>query len=574
MQMTSIDPLEQIRKTLDRLFPQGQADTTCQALKGLMDKYSGDETILRKRRKYRDQLVLNEKDAFLITYADTIQKEGEKPLRTLGRFLNDHVKDAVTGIHLLPFFPSTSDGGYAIVDYKAVDPGLGTWDDIEALSSQYRLMVDFVINHVSSKCEWFTRFLGGDPGYQDYFIWADEDVEMPEVFRPRAAPLFTRFETPAGEKYVWTTFSEDQVDLNLKNPEVLLKVFDAFLFYLTKGVEVIRLDAIGYVWKEPHTSCVNLPQTHEIVRLFRYVLDYTAPYAAILTEANFPDSENIAYFGKGHQASMVYNFSLPPLVIDAFARKDISYIMEETNNLGQEFLFFDFLASHDGVGLLGAKETLDKMDFENLIRLTKTHNGLISYKATNHGPEPYELNINYFDAICDPNLPVDPLTVKKFIASQAVMLFLKGIPGIYIHSFLGSRNYLKGVEASGINRMINRERLDEESVYATLSQADSLRSQVLDGYLRLLKKRKEIPAFHPSGEKEVIDFIDKRLLVIERRFEDETITVIINVSEDVIWAETCKGRLVLGSNKLFDGKVAPYGVYLLWPSTSVSSLAS
>lgn len=572
MQMTSIDSLEdsleQIRKILDYLFPQGQADRTCQALKDLMDKYSRDETILRKRRKYRDQLVLNEKDAFLITYADTIQKEGEKPLRTLGRFLNDHVKDAVTGIHLLPFFPSTSDGGYAIVDYKAVDPGLGTWDDIEALSSQYRLMVDFVINHVSSKCEWFTRFLGGDPGYQDYFIWADEDVEMPEVFRPRAAPLFTRFETPAGEKYVWTTFSEDQVDLNLKNPEVLLKVFDAFLFYLTKGVEVIRLDAIGYVWKEPHTSCVNLPQTHEIVRLFRHVLDYTAPYAAILTEANFPDRENIAYFGKGHQASMVYNFSLPPLVIDAFARKDISYIMEETNNLGQDFLFFDFLASHDGVGLLGAKETLDKMDFENLIRLTKTHNGLISYKATNHGPEPYELNINYFDAICDPNLPVDPLTVKKFIASQAVMLFLKGIPGIYIHSLLGSRNYLKGVEASGINRMINREKLDEGSVYAALSQADSLRSQVLDGYLRLLKKRKEIPAFHPSGEKEVIDFIDKRLLVIERRFGDETITVIINVSEDVIWAETCKGRLVLGSNKSFDGKVAPYGVYLLWPSTS------
>jgi sucrose phosphorylase len=239
--------------------------------------------------------------------------------------------------------------------------------------------------------------------------------------------------------------------------------------------------------------------------------------------------------------------------------------MEETNNLGQDFLFFDFLASHDGVGLLGAKETLDKMDFENLIRLTKTHNGLISYKATNHGPEPYELNINYFDAICDPNLPMDPLTVKKFIASQAVMLFLKGIPGIYIHSFLGSRNYLKGVETSGINRMINREKLDEGSVYAALSQADSLSSQVLDGYLRLLKKRKEIPAFHPSGEKEVIDFIDKRLLVIERRFGDETITVIINVSEDVIWAETCKGSLVLGSNKSFDGKVAPYGVYLLWP---------
>lgn len=561
--MPSVDSLRHINEILRFLYSKEDADRTFQALRDVMDEYAKDETILRKRKKYGDQVVLNEKDAFLSTYADTIYNEGERPLRTLHRFLDKYVKDAVTGVHLLPFFPSSSDGGYAVIDYKEVDPKLGTWEDIKELSSGYRLMVDFVMNHVSSKCEWFRRFLEGDNRYQDYFIWNDKDIEMPEVFRPRASPLFTRFDSATGEKFVWTTFSEDQIDLNFKNPEVLLKTVDVFLFYLTKGIEVIRLDAIGYVWKEPHTSCVNLPQTHEIVRLLRRILDYTAPYVAILTEANFPDKENIAYFGKGHEANMVYNFSLPPLVVDAFARKDTSYIMEETNKIRQDLLFFDFLASHDGVGLLSAKENLCAEDFENLLRITKAHNGLISYKATRDGQEPYELNISYLDAICDPNLPVDSFTVKRFIASQAVMLFLKGIPGIYIHSLLGSRNYPEGVKESGIKRMINRERLYEEGVDAALSDVHSLPYQVLDGFLYLLKERKKIPAFHPSSEKEVIDFIDKRLLVIERRFQDETVWVIINVSEDSLMVPDYKRKFDITSNRSFDGEVEPYGVYLL-----------
>lgn len=561
--MSSTDTLKHIKEILRFFYPREDADKTFQVLKDLMDRYSRNKTILEKRKKYGDQVVLNEKDAFLITYADTIYNERERPLRTLHHFLNRYVKEAVTGIHLLPFFPSSSDGGYAVIDYRRVDPRLGTWEDIERLSAEYRLMVDFVMNHVSSKCEWFRRFLEGDKRYQGYFIWNEKHFEMPEVFRPRDLPLFTKFDSTTGDKYVWTTFSEDQIDLNFKNPEVLIEAIDIFLYYLSRGIEVIRLDAIGYVWKEPHTSCVNLPQTHEMVRLLRRVLDYTAPYAAILTEANFPDRENIAYFGKGHEANMVYNFSLPPLVVDAFARKDVSYIMKETNKIRQDLLFFDFLASHDGIGLLSAKEDLSKKDFDNLLRLTKAHNGLVSYKRTRDGKEPYELNISYLDAICDPSLPVNSLTVKRFMASQAIMLFLKGIPGIYIHSLLGSRNYLEGVKDSGINRMINRERLREENVDADLSDSHSLRYQVLDRFLYLLEERKKIPAFHPSSEKEVIDFIDKRLLVIERRFEDETIRVIINVSEDMLTVGEYRGRLELTSNRPFDGKAGPYGVYLL-----------
>jgi len=561
--MASKKPLERIQNILASLYSSEVAEDLFVSLKGLMDFYGTNEIITDKRARYDDQLILNEKDAFLITYGNTIWNEKEKPLKTLRRFLRGHVTEGISGIHLLPFFPSSSDGGYAVMDYKAVDPRLGSWEDIIRLSSRYRLMVDFVMNHVSSKSAWFEGFLRGDERFRDYFIASDEDRDMSEVFRPRDLPLFTRFDTTLGPKYVWTTFSPDEIDLNYKNPQVLLEAVDTLLFYLTKGAEIVRLDAIGYVWKEPHTSCVNLPQTHQIVRLLRGVLDYAAPYAAILTEANFPDKDNLSYLGKGHQADMVYNFSLPPLVIDAFARGDMTSIMEETNNTPQDLLFFDFLASHDGIGLLSAKANLKEADFLNLIQLTKDHEGLISYKATEKGRAPYELNISYFDAICDPRGPGGPAAAKKFMASQAVMLFLKGIPGIYIHSLLGSRNDHRAVEETGINRMINRGRIREEALEKVLSDPDSIRSRVLNEFLYLLRERKEIPAFHPESEREVIDFVDRRVLIIERRLQEETIYALINVTDETVSLAEYKGKFDLLSKGPFKGRIGPYGIYLL-----------
>jgi sucrose phosphorylase len=560
--MSSVKILRHIKNILTVIYSREMANEVFRDLKNLTDVYGRSDIIKKKRKKYNDRVLLNEKDAVLITYPDTIYQEGKKPLVTLLRFLKNHVKDAVTGVHLLPFFPSSSDGGYAVINYKEVDPRFGTWEDIREIASAYRLMVDLVMNHVSSKSRWFQGFLRGDKRYRDYFIWSDSEIEMPKVFRPRETPLFSKFETVVGEKYVWTTFSADQIDLNFKNPEVLLKIIDILLFYLSQGVEIIRLDAIGYVWKEPHTSCVNLSKTHQIVKLLRRILEYVAPYALILTEANFPYKDNILYFGEGHEANMVYNFSLPPLVVDAFAREDVSYIREETQRHRHDLLFFDFLASHDGIGLSSGKEILKKENFENLLRITKAHGGLISYEVKDGIKVPYELNISYFDAISNPNQADDQLAVKRFIASQAIMLALKGVPGIYIHSLLGSRNYYRGVKDSGINRMINRERLSQDVIDSIVSDADSLRNQVLDSFLQLLNDRKQLPSFHPSGTREVLES-DKKLLTIIRRYKGESVWVVINVSDDRFTLPEYERKLDLITKKPFDGKVEPYGIYFL-----------
>ena len=554
--------LKSIRQILTIIYSREVAQSLMGRLKNSMDVYARSEIIRAKSRKYGNRPVISEKDSILITYADTIYREDEKPLKTLHHFLKSYVKDIVTGIHILPFFPSSSDGGFAVINYKEVDPRFGTWEDIRRISRDYHLMVDLVLNHVSSQSKWFQRFLRGDKRYRNYFIWYNRNVQMPEVFRPRETPLLTRFETAMGAKYVWTTFSSDQIDLNYKNPEVLMRIIDVLLFYLSHGAEIIRLDAIGYIWKEPHTSCVNLSKTHQIVKLFRKILEYVAPYALLLTEANFPYKDNISYFGEGDEAHMVYQFALPPLVLDAFARKDASHIHRVIKRTREDLLFFDFLASHDGIGLPGARGILTKDQIENLVHLAKEHGGLVSYMEKDGKKEPYELNITYFDAINDPRDQSDPHQVKRFIASQATMLSLRGVPGIYIHSLLGSRNYYEGVKKTGIKRMINRQKLHMDDLKKELKDIKSLRHQVFENFLALLDSRKRIRSFHPGGSKRVVD-IDRRLVSIERRFGREKILAIINVSDETIDLPQYELRFDLIKRSLFDGKVDPYGVYAL-----------
>src|SRR6185436_15344098 len=261
---------------------------------------------------------LTEHDSLLITYGDQVQSQNEKPLHTLNQFCKKYLTDVVDGIHILPFYPWTSDDGFSVVDYRQIDPALGDWDDVSAMQS-FRLMFDGVINHISSQSAWFQGFLRDDPQYRDYFIVVDGGPDLSHVVRPRALPLLSTFHTPSGEKHVWTTFSADQIDLNYQNPQVLLEVLDILLLYIERGATFIRLDAIAYLWKEIGTTCIHLPQTHQVIQFLRAVLDEVAPHVHLITETNVPHEDNLSYFGDGtNEAQLVYNFALPPLVLHTF----------------------------------------------------------------------------------------------------------------------------------------------------------------------------------------------------------------------------------------------------------------
>ncbi len=454
---------------------------------------------------------LDERDAILITYGDQVQAPDTPPLRSLADFCARHLTGLIGGIHILPFYPYSSDDGFSIVDYRAVDPALGDWDDIARFGRTFRLMFDAVINHVSAQSEWFKRFVRADPRARDWFIAVPPGADLSRVVRPRTLPLLTRFATAAGEKEVWTTFSADQVDLNYHNPDVLLEIVDTLLFYVAHGAEFIRLDAVAFLWKEYGTTCLNLPQTHRVVRLFRAVLDEVAPHVMLITETNVPHADNLSYFGDGaDEAQMVYNFALPPLVLHTFHTGTARALTLWARGLSlpsRRVTFFNFLASHDGIGLNPVRGTLTDAEIDALVTCTLEHGGLVSYKNNPDGTtSPYELNINYYDALNDPQERAPAATpVGRFLAAQAIMLSLLGVPGIYFHSLFGSRGWRAGVAQTGQNRTINREKYAVAALENELADPGSVRHAVLEPYRALLRVRAAHPAFHPHGTMRVLD---------------------------------------------------------------------
>ncbi|MCP4543734.1 MAG: sugar phosphorylase [Chloroflexi bacterium] len=461
-------------------------------------------------RKHSSDDRLTEKDIILITYGDQITEPDIPPLQTLTKVLETHTKGIITGVHILPFFPYSSDDGFSVIDYDTVDPNLGSWTDVKLLGRDFRLMFDLVINHISAHSDWFQGFLQGDPEFTDYFITVEEETDLSQVVRPRALPLLTRVQTDRGERLVWTTFSKDQIDLNFANPDVLLKIVEILLLYVENGAEIIRLDAIAYLWKKIGTSCIHLEETHRVVKLLRAVLDAVAPHVILITETNVPHEENISYFGNGtDETQMVYQFPLPPLVLHTLHSGDASHLSNWAAGLSgpsDGTTFFNFVASHDGVGVRPVEGILSASEVQNLIDRTLAHGGHVSYKANSDGTQSaYELNISYFDALSDPNgsEPLD-LQVRRFLVSQAIMLSLAGVPGIYVHSLFGSRSYHAGVEQTGRYRSINREKFQRDQLKQDLANANSLRHQVFYAYLDLIRTRIAHRAFHPNGPQKIL----------------------------------------------------------------------
>lgn len=465
--------------------------------------------------------ALTEKDAILITYADQVRSDNQAPLTSLLQFSENYLKGVVSSIHVLPFFPFSSDDGFSVMDYRSIDPTLGDWEAIRQLGRSFRLMVDGVVNHASVQGKWFKAFLQEEKPYSEYFLTMQGNPDLTRVFRPRTSPLLTPFKTKSGVKNVWTTFSQDQADLDYHNPEVLLEMVDILLFYASQGAQFIRLDAIAYLWKEIGTTCVHLPQTHAIVQLLRAVLNDAAPQVKLVTETNVPHQDNISYFGNGqNEAQLVYNFALPPMVMHTLRTGDTTRLSEWAASVkmpSQKVTFLNFLASHDGIGLNPVRGILRDNEIEGLIEQTQKDGGIVSYGQDPGGEErAYELNINYFDALSDPKSnELVELQVKRFMAAQAIMLSLRGVPAIYFHSLFGSRGWTEGVKLKGTNRAINRQKLEMQELQTELNDPDALRAKVFSQYRKLLLHRASDPAFDPHSEQKIVD-AGKGIFAVER----------------------------------------------------------
>ncbi|MDH3718839.1 MAG: alpha-amylase family glycosyl hydrolase, partial [Planctomycetota bacterium] len=316
-----------------------QADGILRRIDKLADRYAG----LRSRS--RDSLW-DQRSVVLITYGDQVRGAGQAALEAQRQLLLDYeLNKVINGIHILPFFPYSSDDGFSVIDYRRVDPAVGDWSDVDRLGESFGLAFDFVVNHCSQHNDWFQRYLKGEEPYTGYFIEVDPSIDLSAVTRPRSTPLLTAYQTNRGTRHVWTTFSADQIDLNFACPEMLLEALDILLLYVQHGATVIRLDAIGFLWKQIGTTCMHLPQTHAIVKLMRDVVDDLAPGTILLTETNVPHAENISYFGDGDEAHAVYQFSLAPLLLDAFLTGDAHALNAWLSDLefpGAGMTYFNF----------------------------------------------------------------------------------------------------------------------------------------------------------------------------------------------------------------------------------------
>ena len=510
---------------------------------------------------------ISEKDVMLITYGDTITKENEYGLKTLKDFLDMYVKDAISTVHLLPMYPYTSDDGFSVVDYKEINPELGTWDEVNDLACNYNLMFDAVVNHISKSSVWFQKFLKQEKPYDEYFIDCDPKADYSTVTRPRALPLLTKFDTADGEKSVWTTFSDDQIDLNFKSIKVYAEVLDVLLYYAKNGARFIRLDAIGFLWKELGTSCMHLPQTHEVIKTYRMILEEYAPGTFFITETNVPHEDNISYFGNGHdEAHLIYQFPLPPLTMFSILTENTEKLTKWADELGepvQGTSYFNFLSSHDGIGVRPVEGILTKEEQQILIDATLKNGGVVSYKDNGDGTKsPYELNINYQDALASPE-DSDNIRINKFLAAETILISLQGLPGIYIHSLLGSRNDYYGKETSGIPRRINREKMDVKELSEKLN-TQSNRKIIFDELIRRLKIRKKYEQFAPDAHQKMI-FTDKRVFAFERFTDNgKKITVMINVSSKRVQTDIDICGTDLLSGKEIDSRVELQPLQCMW----------
>ncbi|WP_309396096.1 alpha-amylase family glycosyl hydrolase [Cerasicoccus maritimus] len=556
-----------------------QADQLTERLYYMVGRYGvGTNPPLKPEHRW------TENDVFLITYADMVQSQQSTPLATLKRFATEHLKGAISTVHILPFYPWSSDDGFSVIDYREVKEDYGDWKDVENLGDEFKLMFDLVCNHCSSQSPWFRDFLIGISPASEYFVEMDPETDLSAVVRPRTSPLLTKTTTRDGDAYVWTTFSADQVDLNWKNPDLLFEFLDILMVYISHGATTVRLDACAFMWKEVGTDCLHLPQTHEIIKLMRDFCELVAPEVLIITETNVPHDENVSYFGRNDEAHMVYNFSLPPLLLHALLTNSSKYLTKWAKKLEfpdpGEGTFFNFTASHDGVGVRPLQGLLPQKEFDKLIHSVEQSGAHVSKRTLPDGSQsPYELNITYFSALSGRH-DSDGTGAARFLCSQAVALAFKGVPAVYFHSLVATPNYHEGVEQTGAPRTINRRKYDEQELMDLLGDKSRKQGKVFRKYLQMLRRRTNYPAFHPDGDQKIID-AGPNLFALERtsprknqtvfcvfNFSDEEQTV-VNPKDTELLKKAKKFYDILSGKTHSDGsrgiKLAPYQAMWLVP---------
>ena len=455
-----------------------------------------------RKHKNKKKKLWNEQDFFLITYADSIKKEGQVNLKTLGKFLKNYCRE-FKFIHILPFFPFSSDDGFAVKDYLKVDEKHGNWSDFKIIADDFKIMADLVINHCSSKNKLFLNFLKGKSSELNFFIKvARKSNNFSKVVRPRSSDLLKKVSIKGDEQYVWCTFSHDQIDFNFKDPEVLIYFLEVIKFYLDRNIKAIRLDAVAFLWKELGTSCINLKQTHEIIRLLRFIIEYFYNDVLLITETNIPSDQNLTYFGNNNEAHCIYNFTLAPLLINAIISGNSFYLKKWSRSMPpaqEKNSYLNFLSSHDGIGMRPIEGILPEKEISKYLNFLKNQGGLLTYRSDGVKKTVYEVNITLYNAVKNSYYGKDKFSLKRFTLAHNIMFAFEGIPAVYIQNFIGSENDYSKVDRTRVNRSINRKNWDYDELISKMNKKSSINYKIFEMLNKTIILRKKQAAFHPNA---------------------------------------------------------------------------
>nr|WP_245157308.1 sugar phosphorylase [Prochlorococcus marinus] len=480
----------------------------------------------------------DESYSVLITYADSIYKNGEATLITLRDLLINYFGSLSKVVHILPFLKSTSDGGFAVSSFESLEDKFGSWDDLKSISKNHDLMADLVLNHVSSSHPWVQEFIKSQESGISKVFSPEQNLDWSNVVRPRSSSLFSQINTEDGPKQVWTTFGPDQIDLNWQNPKMNLEFLNLIITYLSNGIKWFRLDAVGFIWKESGTTCLHLPKAHSIVKILRVLLNNLLDDGVLITETNVPQKENLSYLIPEDEAHMAYNFPLPPLLLEAIitSRADIlnSWIYDWPK-LPHDTTLFNFTASHDGVGLRALEGLMNERRIKELLINCERRGGLVSHRRLSNGEDkPYELNISWWSAMEDSGRDPNRYQFKRFILTQLLVLALKGVPAFYLPALLASENDIKSFSMTGQRRDLNREKFKSDNLLSVLNNPESNANKNLKYLRNAMDIRSTLKQFHPNSEMKCLSKGRSDIVVIKRGNGPQSVFTIHNVTENKI----------------------------------------
>jgi amylosucrase len=511
---------------------------------------SKDLKILDRNRMKEPAWFCSEKWVGMMLYTDRFAGDISK----LKANLNYFEELGVNLVHLMPLLKcpkENNDGGYAVSDFRTVEPGLGSMDQIAALAEDFRardmlLMLDITINHTSDEHEWAQKALKGDDTYQSYYYMYEGrtipdayEQAMPEVFPDTAPGNFTYKKEI--DRWVMTVFHDYQWDLNFTNPVVFAEMLDNLCFLINQGVDIMRLDALAFTWKKVGTSCQNLPEAHALIQLFKACTLVVAPGTLFLAEAIVAPNEIVKYFGNSQEGSdecdMAYNATLMTLLWEAVATKSNRLFHTTLDNVPPKpdaTTWLNYVRCHDDIGLgyedqhaawagydawghrkfitdflIGKIEWSFAKGSPFMIEKA-TGNARISGALASLAGLEQSLEKGDYDQI--------QLAIKRILMLHAIILSYGGIPMLYMGDEIGMTNdyeYLDQSKYAKDNRWMHRPKFDPQKDELKYKKG-TIENKIYSGLTDLIKKRKETREFADGNNLHRVDSRNERVLAYVR----------------------------------------------------------